>query len=158
MQRMGNRMKKIISSILLLAMPCIASALDYTSNQRIVVETLPSSQMASSTTFAGAMGYTSAVTVSSFTITRVDTAFNAVVASTSTGLGAGYQRAEITIQNNDTTDKFCGYSSAGLTISNSFMIRVGATWSFAFGKGVALYCLNDVGASGTLIVGGVAWK
>lgn len=97
----------------------------------------------------------SAVTVSSFTITKVDTAFNAAATS---AIGANYQRAEITVQNNDTTDKFCGFSSSGLTIANSFKIAVGATWSFKFGKGTGIYCLNAAGSSGTLIVGGVAWK
>ena len=103
----------------------------------------------------GSTGAVSAVTVSSFTITRVDTAFNAAALS---ALGATYQRAEITTQNNDTTDKFCGYSSSGLTIANSFKIAVGATWSWKLGKGLGIYCLNAAGSSGTMIVGGVAWK
>lgn len=98
---------------------------------------------------------TSAVTVSSFTITKVDTAFNAAATS---AIGANYQRAEITLQNNDTTDKFCGFSASGLTIANSYKVAVGAVWSFKVGKGVGIYCLNAAGSSGTLIVGGVAWK
>lgn len=122
-----------------------------------VIETLPSSQYSTST-YSGALGYSSAVTVSSFTITKVDTAFNAVMASTTTGLGNDYIRAEITMQNNDSTDKFCGYSSTGLTIANSFKIAVDAVWSFKVGKGMGIYCLNAAGSSGTLIVGGVAWK
>jgi len=76
----------------------------------------------------------------------------------STAYGANYQRAEITIQNNDTTAKYCGYSSSALTISNSFKINVDAVWSFKLGKGMGVYCLNAAGSSGTLIVGGVAWK
>lgn len=102
-----------------------------------------------------ATGSVSAVTVSSFTITRIDTAFNAAALS---AIGAAYQRAEITVQNNDTTDKFCGYSASGLTISNSFRIYVGASWVFSLGKAMPIYCLNAAGSSGTLIVGGIAWK
>ena len=152
-------MKNTIIAILwLVALPSLAAAqVGYASNQVIVTETLPSSQMASSTTFAGAMGYTSAVSISPTVITRVDSAFNTAVSHAVNGLGAGYQRAEITVQNNDTTNKFCGYSATALTIANSFKIVAGAAWTFALGKGVALYCLNETG-TGTLIVGGVAWK
>jgi hypothetical protein len=122
------------------------------------VEVLPQSNRSAAAIAADATASTasvSAVTVSSSVITRIDTAFNAAALS---ALGATYQRAEITVQNNDTTDKFCGYSSTALTISNGFKIAVGAVWSFKVGKGIGVYCLNAAGASGTLIVGGVAWK
>jgi hypothetical protein len=119
-----------------------------------VVETLAASNELSPVVVQ-ATASVSAVTVSSFTITRIDTAFNAAALL---ALGATYQRAEVTVQNNDTTDKFCGYSASGLTIANSFKIAVGAVWSFKVGKAMPVYCLNAAGASGTLIVGGVAWK
>lgn len=149
-------MKKILFTIAILALPVMAKAQINSSIHMLTAETLPSSQQ-STTTFAGAMGYTSAVTISSFTITRADTALNAFFA-TSSNLGAGYQRVEVTVQNNDTTDKFCGFASSGLTIANSFKIAVGSTWSFKVGKGLGIYCLNAAGSSGTMIVGGVAWK
>jgi hypothetical protein len=134
------------------------SAMAFAAPQPVqVVETLVSSQY-STRTYAGAKGYSSAVTISSFTITKVDTAFQGVMASTTTGLGNSYQQAEITLQNNDTTDKFCSFMATGLTIANSYKIAVGGVWTFKVGKGVGVYCLNAAGASGTMIVGGVAWK
>ncbi len=142
----------VFSSVFILVMG-VSSAL-HAASPSYVVETLPysneSSQVVVKTTAT-----TSAVAVSSSVITRVDTAFNAAAV---TALGNNYQRAEVTLQNNDTTDKFCGFSSSGLTISNSFKIAVGASWSFKLGKGVGIYCLNAAGSSGTLIVGGIAWK
>lgn len=150
-------MKNIIILIAMMAMPGLAKAQNYYDTVQNI-EVLPASQQSSSTTFSGALGYSSAVTVSSSVITRIDSAFNAVAVSTSTGLGPNYKRAEITIQNNDTTEKYCGFSATGLTTSNSYKISVGAVWTFKVGKGMGLYCLNAAGASGTLIVGGVAWN
>jgi hypothetical protein len=98
---------------------------------------------------------TSAVTVSSSVITRIDTVFNAAAV---TALGSIYNRAEITTQNNGTVNVYCGYSASGLTISNSFAVTPGAVWTWKLGKGVYVYCLNAAGSSGTLIVGGIAWK
>lgn len=147
-------MKKIIF-VLTTLMGSVAYAASPQPQQ--VIEVLPASQYHSSTTYAGSMGYTSAVSISPTVITRIDSAFNTVIASTATGLGADYQRVEITVQNNDTTAKFCGYSETGLTTANSFKIAVGAVWTFKVGKGLYLYCLNETG-TGTLIVGGVAWK
>lgn len=100
-------------------------------------------------------GTVSAVSVSSSVITRVDTVFNAAALS---ALGETYQRAEITVQNNDATDKFCGFSSSALTIANSYKVAVGAVWTFKVGKNMPVYCLNAAGSGGTLIVGGVAWQ
>ena len=119
-----------------------------------VVLTLPNSNETSQVVVMSS-GQVSAVTVSSSVITRVDTAFNAVMLA---AYGANYQRAEIILQNNDTTDKYCGFSSSALTISNSFKLAPGAVWSFKLGKGMGVYCLNAAASSGTLIVGGVAWK
>lgn len=150
-------MNKIILATMVFFGVGFASAFAQDSRPAYVVETLPSSQYSTST-FAGAIGYTSAVTISSSVITKVDTAFDTYVSSTITGIGPTYQRVELTIQNNDTTDKYCGFQSVGLTTSNSYKIGVGATWTFKIGKGMGLYCLNAAGSSGTMIVGGVAWK
>lgn len=151
-------MKNILITLVFLALPSLAKAQNYYDTVQNI-EVLPASQQASSTTFSGAMGYSSAVTISSSAITRIDTAFNAVVVSTNTGLGPNYKRAEITIQNNDTTDKFCGFSATGLTIANSYKVLPGSVWTWKVGKGMGIYCLNATSvASGTLIVGGVAWN
>ena len=150
-------MKNILITLVFLALPNVVKAQNYYDTVQSV-EVLPASQQGSSTTFSGAMGYTSAVTISSSAITKVDTAFNAVVVSTNTGLGPNYKRAEITLQNNDTTDKFCGFSATAVTVANSFKIAVGGVWTFKVGKGMGIYCLNAAGASGTMIVGGVAWN
>lgn len=149
-------MKKVIFTIAMVI--GMGSAFAASPDPTLVVELLPYSQYTASTTYTGAFGYTSAVTVSSSVITQIDSAFNTVMESTSTGLGPMYYRAELTVQNNDTTDKFCGYSATALTIANSYKIAVGATWTFKVGKGVKIYCLNAAGAGGTMIVGGVAWK
>ena len=149
-------MKKVIFTIAMVL--GIGSAFAASPDPVPVIEILPYSQYTASTTYTGAFGYTSAVTVSSFAITQIDSAFNTIMTSTSTGLGPMYYRAELTVQNNDTTDKFCGYSSTALTIANSWKIAVGATWTFKVGKGIKIYCLNAAGSSGTMIVGGVAWK
>ena len=119
-----------------------------------VVETLPysneSSQVVVKTTAT-----TSAVAVSSSVITRVDTAFNAAATA---ALGAAYNRTGIEVQNADSSNKFCGYSASGLTTSNSFKITEGNSRFFNVGKGIGVYCLNVAGSSGTVIVGGMAWK
>ena len=143
-------MTKIIAPFMLLLFAAPAFAASPVS----VVELAPySNETSPVVTVSSAM--TSAVSVSSSVITKVDTAFNAAMAA---GLGANYQRAEITLQNNTALNVFCGFSSSGLTIANSFKIGPGSVWSFKFGKGVGIYCLADAGAAGTLIVGGVAWK
>lgn len=147
-------MKKIIFAITMLLGTTVYAA---SPQPQQIIEVLPASQYHSTSTYAGALGYSSAVSISPTVITRIDSAFNTVMASTATGLGADYQRAEITVQNNDTTAKFCGYDATGLTTANSFKIAVGGVWTFKVGKGLYLYCLNETG-TGTLIVGGVAWK
>lgn len=143
-------MKKILFAVLFMS---IGGYTAQAAAPTYVVQTAPqSNELNPVVTVSTAM--TSAVSISPTVITRIDSAFNSAA---TTAIGANYQRIEITIQNNDTTNKFCGYSASALTTANSFKIVVGATWTFALGKGVALYCLNETG-TGTLIVGGVAWK
>jgi hypothetical protein len=145
-----------MKKILLFTAVCfsLGVGISFAASPTYVVETLPASNELDPVV-VGSTGSTSAVTVSSSVITRVDTAFNAAALSS---LGATYKRAEISIQNNDTTVKYCGFSSSALTITNSYKINVDAVWSFKLGKGMGVYCLNAAGSSGTLIVGGVAWK
>lgn len=148
-------MKKILLSSFILWALC-GVGVSFAASPDYVLETAPYTNVVPATgDVAAATASVSAVTVSSFTITKVDTAFNAAALS---ALGTAYQRVEVTMQNNDTTDKFCGFSASAVTIANSYKIAVGATWSFKLGKGVGVYCLNAAGSSGTLIVGGVAWK
>mgnify|MGYP001028557184 CR=1 FL=1 len=97
------------------------------------------------------------VSVSSFSLTRVDTAINAAFSS---ALGANYNRAEITLQNQLTTDFYCGYSATApiATKTNFFKIAAGDTWPWKIGKGLPVYCFHDSTAAGILTVGGIAWK
>ena len=150
-------MKLIICAVVLIcgAGPLWAVPAGSSGNPFTVIETAPKSNSDFTGLVAGSTAAVGAVTVSSFTITGIDTDFNTVASS---ALGTDYSRGEITVQNNGTTECYCGYSSADLTTSNSFKIRIGDTWSFKLGKGIGVYCLNAAGSSGTLIVGGVAWR
>ena len=142
-------MRTIIFSVLM-----VTAGAAFAASPTTVIETLPYSNE-SNPSVTCTTGSVSAVTVSSSVITRIDSTFNTAAAA---ACGAAYSRAEITTQNNGTLDVFCGYSSSGVTVSNSFKLTPGAVWTWKLGKGMGLYCLNTAGSSGTLIVGGLAFK
>jgi hypothetical protein len=144
-------MKKFLIAVAVIAATAGAS---FAASPTMVLEVAPITNQDWSTVSA-ATGSVSAVTVSSSVITKIDTAFNAAATS---ALGGIYQRAEITAQNNGATTVYCGYSASGVTVSNSFALTTGAVWTFKIGKTMGIYCLSAAGSSGTLIVGGIAWK
>lgn len=144
-------MKKLIGLIVLMG---ALSGVSFAASPTTVVETLPYSNE-SSPAVTCTTGAVSAVTVSSSAITRIDSTFNTAAAS---ACGAAYNRAEIVTQNNGSYDVFCGYSSSGVTVSNSFKLAPGAVWTWKLGKGMGVYCLYSAGYSGSLIVGGVAYR
>jgi hypothetical protein len=121
-----------------------------------VLETAPQSNE-TSPVVTTSTGNILGVSVSSFSLTRVDSALNAAF---SAALGANYQRAEITLQNQLTTDFYCGYSATASigTLTNFFKIAAGDTWPWKLGKGLPVYCFHNSTAAGILTVGGVAWK
>ncbi len=136
----------------------VAAPTGNNANPVYVLETAPQTNRSTAAVEVSAIqstGVVSAVTVSSSVITAIDTFFNA---SALTALGYTWQRAELVIQNNGTVAVFCGYSATGVTVSNSYKITPGATWAFKIGKSMSIYCLNTAASSGTLIVGGLAWK
>ena len=97
------------------------------------------------------------VSVSTSALTRVDAALNAAFAL---ALGANYNRAEISVQNQLTTDFYCTYSAsqAITTKTNFWKISAGDFWPFKLGKGMPLYCFADTTAAAILTTGGIAWK
>jgi hypothetical protein len=146
-------LKNILISLAILAGGCLQAeaaspsfVLEVAPNTNSPVDTYSASQ---STCAVGS------VTVSSSVITRVDNTFNAAVLA---AWGNVYQRAEVTTQNNSSLNVYCGYSTSGVTTSNSFLLLPGSVWTWKLGKTQGVYCLAAAGASGTLIVGGIAWK
>lgn len=146
-------MTKILSPLLLvLALPVLGAAASPAS----VVETAPYSNETNAVVTASS-GNIMGVSVSTSALTRVDTAINAAF---SAALGANYNRAEITVQNQLSTDFYCGYSAsqAIATKTNFFKISAGSVWTLKLGKGMPLYCFSDSAAAAILTIGGIAWK
>lgn len=121
-----------------------------------VLETAPQSNVVDAVV-TSSTGNILGVSVSSFTLTRVDLALNTAF---SAALGANYQRAEITLQNQLATDFYCSYSATApiATLTNFFKIASGSTWPWKIGKGLPVYCFHNSTAAGILTVGGIAWK
>jgi hypothetical protein len=158
-------MKNIITVLLLATCAMSASAVQKgdSADPVFAVGTLPQSNRSTAAITNDTVASTasvSSVAISSSVITRIDTVFNAAALS---ALGITYKRAEITVQNNGTTNKFCGYSYCDLTVLNGYKLTPGAVWVFQVGKNMPVYCLVEAGSmittpAETLIVGGVAWK
>lgn len=148
-------MKKILIVSILWVLAS-GARVSFAASPASVVETAPYSNETSPVAVIST-GNIIGVSVSSFTLTRVDSALNTAFAA---ALGANYNRAEITLQNQLTTDFYCGYSAmASITVkTNFFKIAAGATWPWKIGKGLPVYCFHDSTAAGILSVGGIAWK
>ena len=148
-------MTKIIAPFILLLFAAPATNL-WAASPVSVVELAPYSNETTPvvvTSTANIIG----VSVSTSALTRVDAALNAAFAA---ALGANYQRAEISVQNQQTTSFYCTYSAtqAIATKTNFWKIGPGDFWPFKLGKGMPLYCFSDSAAAAILTTGGVAWK
>lgn len=146
-------MAKILSPLLLvLALPVLGAAASPTP----IVEVAPYSNETNPVVTVATANIIG-VSVSTFSLTRVDLALhNAFVAA----LGANYNRAEISVQNQQSTDFYCGYSATAsiATKTNFWKMLPGDFWPYKLGKGMPLYCFSDSAAAAILTTGGIAWK
>jgi len=146
-------MKKLIFSVGLLAL--MGGGAAFAASPMTVVETLPYSNESNQSVVCST-GSVSGVTVSSSTITRIDSTFNTAATS---ACKASFSRAEIVTQNQQTFSFYCGYSGSGVTAdSSSFKLASGSVWTWKIGKGMGIYCLSEAGSSGALTVGGMAYR
>lgn len=144
--------KTLIFALLFSAIPLTA----YAASPTMVVELAPYSNE-TSPVVTTSTGRVMGVSVSTSALTRVEGTMNTAFAL---ALGANYQRAEITVQNQLTTNFYCTYSATeSIAVkTNFFRLSSGAVWPFKIGKGMPLYCFSDTAAAAILTIGGIAWK
>ena len=94
-----------------------------------------------------------AVTISSLTPTRIDTA---LAASLTVAFGANYKRASVQFQNLTSTNVYCGYSASAVSSSTGWLLTANTIYEWFLGKGIPIYCVGVETAA--LRVGGKGHK
>lgn len=135
--------------LLTLSLLILAASLSFSAEQD---ELLPGSNEPNTSIIVSTAITPSAVTVSSLTPTRVDTALNS---SLTTAIGANYKRASVQFQNLTSTNVYCGYS-ATLTTANGWLLSANTIYEWFVGKSVSIYCLGV--ETSALRVGGKGYK